>query len=85
MLGPHRDDVFLLNGRDAKRFASHGQQRSVVIALKAAQIQLFNEKKKNLSLLWTMCFQNLTKKKKTMFLLLQEAEQVFLTVTEKVP
>lgn len=41
-IGPHRDDVkFELNGRDAKIFASQGQQRSIVLALKIAEMQVF--------------------------------------------
>lgn len=41
-VGPHRDDVkFELNGRDAKIFASQGQQRSIVLALKIAEMQVF--------------------------------------------
>lgn len=40
--GPHRDDVeFLLNGRPAKLFASEGQQRCLVIALRLAQAAYF--------------------------------------------
>ncbi len=41
-VGPHRDDVkFELNGKDAKIFASQGQQRSIVLALKIAEMQVF--------------------------------------------
>lgn len=41
-IGPHRDDVkFELNGRDLKIFASQGQQRSVVLALKIAEMKVF--------------------------------------------
>lgn len=37
-IGPHRDDVeLLLNGRPAKHFASEGQQRCLVVALRLAQ------------------------------------------------
>lgn len=40
--GPHRDDVeVLLNGRPAKQFASEGQQRCLVIALRLAQAAYF--------------------------------------------
>lgn len=40
--GPHRDDVeLLLNGRPAKQFASEGQQRCLVIALRLAQAAYF--------------------------------------------
>ncbi len=43
-IGPHRDDVkFELNGRDLKVFASQGQQRSVVLALKIAEMRVFEE------------------------------------------
>lgn len=37
--GPQRDDVLLsLNGRDARQFASQGQQRTLVLALKYAEL-----------------------------------------------
>ncbi len=37
-VGPHREDFCLfLDGRDAKSFASQGQQRSVVLSLKLAE------------------------------------------------
>lgn len=40
-LGPHRDDLkFLLNGRDMTDFASRGEWRSLVLALKFAEIDL---------------------------------------------
>ncbi|MBL9215458.1 MAG: DNA replication and repair protein RecF [Opitutaceae bacterium] len=40
--GPHRDDLdLLLNGNPAKQFASEGQQRCLVIALRLAQAAYF--------------------------------------------
>lgn len=40
IIGPHRDDlVFLLNGYDARLFASQGQQRTLVLALKLAEME----------------------------------------------
>jgi DNA replication and repair protein RecF len=37
LVGPHRDDLeFSLSGRSARQFASQGQQRSIVVALKFA-------------------------------------------------
>ena len=40
-VGPHRDDVhFLINGVDARRFGSAGQQRTIVLALKLAELEL---------------------------------------------
>lgn len=38
--GVHKDDlIVLLNGKDASQFASQGQQRSIVLALKIALLQ----------------------------------------------
>lgn len=40
--GPHRDDLeFVLHGRPAKHFASEGQQRCLVLALRLAQAAYF--------------------------------------------
>ena len=40
-VGPHRDDIsFEINGRSARSYASQGQQRSIVLCLKAAQTEL---------------------------------------------
>ena len=42
--GPHRDDlVFMLNDADIKPYASQGQQRSVVLALKLAELDILRE------------------------------------------
>lgn len=44
-VGPHRDDIyFYLNDRDATKFASQGQQRSIVLAIKLAEIELIKDK-----------------------------------------
>ncbi|MCG9895684.1 MAG: DNA replication/repair protein RecF [Fimbriimonadaceae bacterium] len=43
-VGPHRDDLsILVQGRDARRFASQGQQRTAVISLKLAVLELVAE------------------------------------------
>jgi DNA replication and repair protein RecF len=45
MVGPHRDDFsFSVRGTAAKDFASEGQQRSLVLALRLAQSAWFHEK-----------------------------------------
>lgn len=42
--GPHRDDLILsVNGLPAREYASQGQQRTVAIALKLAEIDLMEE------------------------------------------
>ncbi len=43
-VGPHRDEIgFLLNGVFARRFASAGQQRTMVLALKLAELELVGQ------------------------------------------
>ena len=43
-IGPHRDEVsFLINGAQSRRFASAGQQRTLVLALKMAELQVVEE------------------------------------------
>lgn len=45
LVGPHRDDVsFFINGIEAKKFASQGQQRTIVLSLKLAELELIKEK-----------------------------------------
>ena len=42
--GPHKDDLlFTINAYDGKVFASQGQQRTAVLALKLAEIELMHE------------------------------------------
>ncbi len=41
LVGPHRDDIaFVLEGRDLAAFASRGQQRTAILALKLAELDL---------------------------------------------
>lgn len=45
LVGPHRDDFhFMVKGTNAKDFASEGQQRSLVLALRLAQGAWFRER-----------------------------------------
>jgi len=45
LIGPHRDDIqFFINGLDAKRYASQGQQRTIVLALKLSELDIIHEK-----------------------------------------
>jgi DNA replication and repair protein RecF len=44
-VGPHRDDVeFKINKIDAIKFASQGQQRTLVLALKLGELEIIKEK-----------------------------------------
>lgn len=43
-VGPHRDDLkFLINGMDVKVYGSQGQQRTVVLSMKLAELHLMQE------------------------------------------
>ncbi len=45
LIGPHRDDiVFFINEKDATKFASQGQQRTIVLSLKMAEIDIIKDK-----------------------------------------
>lgn len=44
-VGPHRDDIeFQINNIDAIKFASQGQQRTLVLALKLAELDIIKQK-----------------------------------------
>jgi DNA replication and repair protein RecF len=44
LIGPHRDDLhFLLDGKDARQFASQGQQRTIALSMKLAEIDLMQK------------------------------------------
>ena len=51
-VGPHRDDLdFTLEGNSLKKFASQGQQKSYLLALKLAQFEFIKDKKQTKPLL----------------------------------
>ena len=45
LVGPHRDDVsYFINNIESKKFASQGQQRTIVLSLKLAELELIKQK-----------------------------------------
>lgn len=43
-VGPHRDDIeFYINDNDAKKFGSQGQQRTIALSLKLAEVKIAKE------------------------------------------
>lgn len=43
-IGPHKDDMcFLINGMDVRKYGSQGQQRTAVLSLKLAEIELVKQ------------------------------------------
>jgi DNA replication and repair protein RecF len=44
LVGPHRDDIVLeIGGRDARSFGSQGQQRTIALAWKLAEVEMVEE------------------------------------------
>ena len=44
-VGPHRDDItFYINGNEAVKFASQGQQRTIVLSLKLSELDIIAQK-----------------------------------------
>ncbi|MBQ9276923.1 MAG: DNA replication and repair protein RecF, partial [Clostridia bacterium] len=43
-VGPHRDDIKIeINGKDSRRFASQGQQRTIALAMKIGQVVIYRD------------------------------------------
>ncbi len=52
LIGAHRDDIdFFINGVDSKKYASQGQQRTIVLALKLSELQIIKDKTKHTPIL----------------------------------
>lgn len=44
LMGPHRDDLeFEINGKNVKKFGSQGQQRTTVLSLKMAELEMMKK------------------------------------------
>ncbi len=44
-VGPHRDDIiFYINNQEATKFASQGQQRTIVLSLKLSELDIITDK-----------------------------------------
>ena len=45
LVGPHRDDIiFFINNQEGTKFASQGQQRTIVLSLKLAELDIVTQK-----------------------------------------
>ncbi len=83
-VGPHRDDIKLtVNGNDARKFASQGQQRSIALSLKFAQLELYKqETDEKPILLLDDVLSELDETRKAQLLELSSGCQTILTCTE---
>lgn len=84
--GPHRDDLKIyINKMEAKSFASQGQQRSVLLSFKLAEV-VYIEKETGQKpvLLLDDVFSELDQKRKKLFLDAIDSCQTFITTTDQV-
>ena len=88
MIGPHKDDLqFIVNGNDLRTFGSQGQQRTAVLALKLAEIELLRaETNEYPILLLDDVFSELDERRKCMTLeYLSGRVQTFISSAEPLP
>ena len=86
VLGPHRDDLrSLLNDRDATIFASRGQQRTLVLALKLGEVELMRGQTGEMPILLLDDVISELDQHRAQFLLqnLVHTHQVLITTTNK--
>lgn len=84
IFGPHLDDMIIhINQKDARRFASQGQQRSAAIALKLSQIKIIYQQTGDYPVvLLDDIFSELDEKRSKGILHLLKESQTFITCTE---
>ena len=82
--GPHRDDLQLsLNGVEARLFSSQGQQRSIVLSLKIAELMLLTEMTGETPiLLLDDVMSELDQSRRSKLMEVIQGHQVFLTCTD---
>ena len=84
LVGPHRDTLdFVLDGHEAGRFASQGQQRSLAIAFKLAEFRLIEKKRhqRPLLLLDDVMSEIDATRREMLTRRLKNASQTFITTT----
>jgi DNA replication and repair protein RecF len=85
LVGPHRDDLrFLIDGRDATTYGSRGQQRTVALSLKLAEVSLMRAATGETPvLLLDDVLSELDRARARQILgMISQAEQVLLTTTD---
>jgi len=86
--GPHRDDLELtLNGQKASLFASQGQQRSIALSLKLAEVQFLTRKlgESPVLLLDDVLSELDLQRQSQLLALLDQKVQTFVTSTHATP
>lgn len=83
-VGPHRDDIKIeINGKDSRKFASQGQQRTVALAMKLGEVVIYkNEIGEPPVLLLDDVLSELDQSRQRLLLKMTEGFQTILTCTE---
>ncbi len=83
-VGPHRDDIKIeINGKDSRKFASQGQQRTVALAMKLGEVVIYkNELGEPPVLLLDDVLSELDLERQRLLLKLTDGFQTVLTCTE---
>lgn len=85
LVGPHRDDLIMeINGKNIRKFGSQGQQRSAVLSMKIAQMEMIRDVFGEYPvLLLDDIMSELDEKRRAYFKEKIKGKQVFLTCTDK--
>lgn len=85
-IGIHRDDFeILLNDRNIQKYGSQGQQKSTILSLKIAELEVLkNETKENPILILDDFMSELDSKRVDRFLKNMDETQIFITSTSKI-
>ena len=83
-VGPHRDDIKIeIDGIDARKFASQGQQRTIALAMKLGEVELYKQETGETPvLLLDDVLSELDKTRRDILLQATEGVQTLLTCTE---
>jgi DNA replication and repair protein RecF len=85
VVGPHRDDItFLVNGNDMTTYGSRGQQRTVALALKLAEVNFMEQQTGEMPVLLLDDVVSELDQQRCTFLLdtISRAQQVLITTTD---
>lgn len=85
VVGPHRDDVrFEIQGIDATMYGSRGQQRTVALSLKLAEVRMMRQRTGEAPILLLDDVLSELDRRRSQFLLntIAESEQVLITTTD---
>ncbi len=83
-VGPHRDDIKIeINGKDSRKFASQGQQRTIALAMKLGEVVIYkNEIGEPPVLLLDDVLSELDQSRQSLLLKMTQGFQTILTCTE---